>query len=396
MKKTSIVLCACLLLAAGGWAQTSIDPAELNPALLDFSQARATIAGPDLIYIRSIYYGAEEVSVLLRYDGEAGADVVGIYTAGDKVIPDTYVAEYAAIEPILPASIRIKGVIGGGAAYAGTLQWTPGTNKLSLVGGLETVSMPDTAESLRAQLMEEKLVSADLRLEMATLQEEMAALQQEYASLQEENASLQEKYASLAAAPAVSAGLEKPDRLVHEGFAGGSALAGSWKVSADAVSQRDSSTRFAKYALPLPQGDTEALYEFTARADASGWVGYGLHFLASGSERGRGYGFGSSYLVWLTRDPSYYKSEDTYVQLYRSYDDVRMIQLASVSIPESIDAELSTEVLYDPDGGTIAVSVDGVERLRYTVDQALAGGDQVALRVLGGPVDFSAFSLKTR
>jgi hypothetical protein len=430
MKKWVILLCACLL-ATGALAQTQVDPAKINPARLDFSKARASIAGPDRIYIRSVFYGTEELSMLLQYDGKTEAKVIGVYPAKDKTIPDSLIAEFSMVRVVLPDSVRIEGVILSGRAYAGMLKWVPGTSNFALAGKLQAVPMPDTIDSLRAEISQmkqanerlgrEAATAASLRVQLAQEKqaaekkgggsEEVAGLRAQLAKEQRSNVELNQEVVNLHAELATLRGAavavpvaaapapvepQKPSRLVQSGIAGGSPLLGSWKLQADALSQQSPSARFAKYAQALPQTDVETLFELTAQAKAGGWVGYGLHFYASGEKTGEGYGFGNSLLVWLTSDQGYYKTDATYVQLYRSYDDFTMIQLASVGIPEAIGTELTTEVLYNPSARTIAVSVNGLQRLEYQLDDAILYGDKAALRCLGGPVDFYAFSMKVR
>ena len=125
-------------------------------------------------------------------------------------------------------------------------------------------------------------------------------------------------------------------------------------------------------------------------------MGFGLHFCASGEDTGRGYGFGKSYLVWLTRDTSFYKSTRTYLQLYRSSDDVQMAQIASVSISDRIDSPVDVKVLYNREGKVVEVMVDGETKLIYEVETVIQRGDKVVLRTLGGPVVFTHLAVKTQ
>jgi hypothetical protein len=286
-----------------------------------------------------------------------------------------------------PASIRLSGILYQGKAYAGVLKWVPGTANATLAGPLELVRAPETVESLQARLAVEKRNSETLSRQLAEEKRASESLRAQVAELQRRAVTM-----PVAAAPAS----ERPFRTVHSGFAGGTALLGNWRATTTGASQQSAAARFAKYALPVPQAGVETLFEYTARTRAGGWVGHGLHLFASGKSNGKGYGFGNSYLVWLTRDERFYKTNHTYVQLYRSFDDVRMVQLASVGIPEAISGDLRTAVHYNPAAKAIIVAVNGVERLRYQVGDAIPSGDWAALRSLGGPVDFSSLSVKVR
>ena len=107
------------------------------------------------------------------------------------------------------------------------------------------------------------------------------------------------------------------------------------------------------------------------------------------------YGFGKSYLVWLTRDENYYKTDKTYLQVYESYNDFHMVQMTSVVIPEYISSSLKIEILYDSSDGTIDVYINGKSRMEYHVDRDLLSGDKVAFRSLGGGLEVTGFSVKT-
>jgi len=227
------------------------------------------------------------------------------------------------------------------------------------------VTAPETREDLRVQLAEQKRAVDALNRQLAEQKRTSDSLAQQVVDLQKKAA---------AVVPAVPATPAKPGREIFAGSAGAVSRFGDWKLSESSATQQDTSLLFAKASIPLRQDASEILYEFAATGKGPGWIGYGLHLSASGDATGQGYGFGNSLLVWLTRDSSYYKTGTTYVQLYRSYDDLRMIQIASVGIADSISSELRTSVLYNQMGGTVVVAVNGVERLQYKLTEALPAG----------------------
>ena len=149
--------------------------------------------------------------------------------------------------------------------------------------------------------------------------------------------------------------------------------------------------------IPVSQRSDEMTFSIKGRANGSGFVGYGLHFMASGDKRGDGYGFGTSYLVWLTRDPGYYGSEATYLQAYGSFDDVTMFQVGSLAIAPSISATNTTEVYYNSKTGKVTVSVNGDKYLGFTIPAMyrIKYGTKVALRALG-EVTFSDLTIKAK
>ena len=75
-----------VLLALAVVGSLSAQTISLDPAKLDFSKAKLSVAGPSDIYVRSIWYGNVELSVLLKYDGANGVFVYGPYLAAQKLI----------------------------------------------------------------------------------------------------------------------------------------------------------------------------------------------------------------------------------------------------------------------------------------------------------------------
>ena len=104
------------------------------------------------------------------------------------------------------------------------------------------------------------------------------------------------------------------------------------------VAQTDANASHAKFAIAnVSQPEVLTLYGLTARVDGGERVGYGLHFLASGTpDSGNTWNFGHSYLVWVTREPGFYDTEETQVQLYESLDDNRLVWRKSRNIERTL------------------------------------------------------------
>jgi len=398
MKKL-LIITGILLLMAGSLVMAQ----EIDPNRLDLSQVKVSIAGPDEIYLRSIYYEGRELSVKFKYDGARGAVVYGPYYAEDKYFPDSVDLDYVTIEVVGKDTLRISNVrISDELAYGGIIHWVGGPD-LELVSYWEDVPPKTKDERIDELNGEIYVLNEKLReqtKQIAVLNERVSEQSDQIKVLKEDHAfevaSLNRELRELRAR-AAGAGIEVPvlpERVIYSGFRGGDSLLGNWKVTENNARQVDAAQMYAKYSLPLAQKETEMLFGFTGRATDIDRIGYGLHFFASGEKTGSGYGFGSSYLVWLTKDKIFYKSESTYVQLYRSFDDVRMIQIASVSIPERIDSSLNTEVLYNSSDGTISVYVNGVKRIDYRVQSPLVRGDSIILRSLGATTEFTDLYVK--
>lgn len=386
MKKLIILMGILLLMAV-----SVVMAQEIDPNRLDLSQAKVTIAGPDEAYIRSIWYEGDELSVKFKYDGATGAVVYGPYYAEDKYLLDDYEMGYVDLEVVGRDRIQISNVrISDELAYSGIIQWVGGPD-LELVSYWEDVP-PKTSEEWIDELNGEIYV---LNEKLREQNKQISALKEGHSTkVASLNREIRELRAKAAAAVGVPEKPALPERIVYSGFRGGKAFLGDWKVSPAAVRQVDPNQMYAKYSFSLTQSEPVTLFGFTARATDVDRIGYGLHFFASGEKTGSGYGFGSSFLVWLTKDTTFYKSDKIYVQLYSSSDDVKMVQVASVSIPERIDSSLNTEVLYNRSESTISVYVNGEKRIDYKVQLPLRRGDSLVLRTLGATVEFGDLYVK--
>ncbi len=435
MKKLLLIL-VILSLTVGLSAQT------IDPKQLDLSEAMVSIAGPDKVYVRSIYYAGEELSVLLQYDGMYGADIYGPYFQEDKLLLDSYNLDYVQLRAQGSDAVAVSNIIVDGYAYSGILKYA-GEAKMSVASYWETTPPMTRDEqiamlnakikNLEAESAEnEELIAwgeqyiADGKKYVAELENKNAdnealiaegrayiAKGEAYiaegetyvAQLENENAQLKEgktiieteKIVYRDRPGAAVAVVELPTRSVLSGFSGGTAALGDWQASYSSVKQVDAAQKFAKYVIPLRQNASETLFSIKAKVPNQGWVGYGLHFFASDVVRSKGYGFGKSYLLWVTKDPGVHQTARTYVQLYRSYDDIRLVQLASVTIPQPITSVVETKVHYNRSANQLTVYVNGDQALIYDgVDSALRSGDSLALRALGGTVEFTELSVKTK
>lgn len=181
------------------------------------------------------------------------------------------------------------------------------------------------------------------------------------------------------------------------GFFQASDQLGDWVVSTTQLNQTNKKQLYAKYIMELEQKHAEIVYEFKARVDDPGWVGYGLHFLVKEQKTATGYGLGQSYLLWFTRDEEHNKTDRTFVELYRSFDDIHMIRLASQMIQESITEELNIELYFNYNLNLITVIVNNdIELSFFDSDKVIKDGEKVAFRTLGASVSFYDFSVKVR
>ena len=116
---------------------------QLVPGRLSFDAARASLAGPDTIYVSSIVYDGQSYSALLKYQGGTTATVEQVYGPRGKLIPDSVGLAQTQLAFAPPNALNISYVEVGGQGYAGQLRYTGG-NRLE-VTGIRRVTLPPTA-----------------------------------------------------------------------------------------------------------------------------------------------------------------------------------------------------------------------------------------------------------
>ena len=314
-------------------------PLGINPGLLDLESARLTIAGPNSIYISGIKYAGKDVSARVRYaQGRGTAEAVFESTSNLVDVLDMNAAEVElAGDALVMSNVGIRG-------RAHTLSLT-----FNDEGGVDVAAQDDGwAVRTVGELRRDKLITEGT--------------------------------------------------YVVNGFAGGQPLAneGAWSESGGSVVQTDSGASHAKFTIPASQSGSEMLFGVTASAgDGSDKVGFGLHLLASDTpDSGNTWNYGRSYLIWATRDP-FYDTDATHLQFYESRDNNTLTWLASRSIDQSLSSPLTLEVLYQSNG-MVTLLVGGEEQLSLNIGSAISAGDRVALRSLGGPVQFTQVYVAAR
>ena len=365
---------------------------DIDPDRIDLRQAKMSIAGPESIYVSNIYYKGTRLSVLLAYDGKNGATIYGPWYDSDKLLQDYYELGYASLRIQDDTTLIVSDVILGTQGFSGRFKFD-GNSKLILDGAWATMT-PDTEEMRVAN------VEAQLRIVQRRYEEQLRAADTvhsiEIAELQSElTAARRAAEAAGANADAIAA-TTRPSDVRQVGFTGGRRLSGDWSISSAGAAQIDDKEYYAKLVIPFSQTAKQTLYSFEAKSTGSGFTGYGVHFFASPESKLNGYGYGASYLVWFTRDSGYFGTDATYLQLYRSYDDVSMVQIASIQIKDPIDQTIKTDVLYDQTTRTIDVTANGTEYLSVTVSSPIRSGREIALRALGDGIVFSDLTVSAR
>ncbi len=264
-------------------------------------------------------------------------------------------------------------------------------------------------EELREQLAAAEETSAgadendDNGAEIRELQRKLDEAIAERDKLAEKAASLERAAETASAADAAGTADRNGNRIddfsytetLLEGFSQSVPQLGYWNVIGNTATQTDEDQYFAKLVLPIKQQTRPTLFTFKTRSRGFGWVGTGMHIFATDNHAFKGYGYGNSLLVWLTRDPDYYGSSDTRLQLYRSDDAVQMEMVLDAIIEEPLTEYLDVAILYEPEAEYITISVNGIEKLRYKTWFGIDTGLEIALRSLGGYADFTDLKVLT-
>ena len=318
--------------------------------LLDLDLAKVSAAGPESIFVSGIRYAGREVAARLRYTGGNRGMVEELFASARGGAAELDLSA-PAFEVRAPETMVVSNVGIGGAAYSFTLQFER-DGEIVISQRMQGNGVRSAAELLRDELL---------------------------------------------SGPGVT-------RVVRD-IRGGRALPeeGAWITSTGVVSQTDAASSHAKFAFHgVAQPAAPTLYGVTVRAAGDRKVGYGLHFLASGTPpTGNTWNYGRSYLVWATRERDFYDTEATQVQLYESLDGNRLMWLNSRNLLQGLTPGLTLEALYQPEDcaeplggapcyGSITVLVDGTEQFKVAVSAEVARreADAIALRALGGPVEF--------
>ena len=311
---------------------------NINPGLLDLESARLAIAGPDSIYISGIKYAGKDVSTRIRYaQGTGTAEAVFQSTSSLADVLNMHAAQIElAGDALVVSNVGIRG-----RAHTLTLTFND-------AGGVD-VSAQDDGWAVRTvgELRRDTLITEGTYL--------------------------------------------------VNGFAGGKALPneGAWSESGGSVVQTDTGASHAKFMIPVAQSGSEMLFGVTASAGDGDKVGFGLHLLASDTPKSANtWNYGRSYLIWAIRDP-FYDTNATFLQFYKSSDNNTLTWLASRLINQSLSAPLTLEALYQSNG-IVTLLVGGEEQLSLNVGTAISAGNRIALRSLGGPVEFTQVYVAAR
>jgi hypothetical protein len=304
--------------------------------------------------------------------------------------------------------LRLENVIADERMYSGDMQVTP-SNQLIVTSLVPGARVPGTAElnsriaSLEADVRQRDERIDRLNRQAATtgdaqtqeLRRQVNTLENQVQQRNAEIARLQAASAARPARPDWETASSRLTRTLLSGLDRGTALTGQWQKTASSATQTDPARLNGKLVIPATQNSDELLYTFTGSASGTGWRGFGLHILGSGARSRDSYGFGQSYLVWMTRDPAHYQNPLTYIQVYRSFDDVHMVEMASRAVGVRIGTNNRVQVHVNRTSRTATVMLNGEAVFSFNDPDMIRSGDQVAVRALG-QATVSGLEIKSR
>lgn len=420
-------------------------PAPESISEADFSKARISIAGPGSVYMRGIEYGGTRYSAVITAADESGEtwQVTAVYEEEENMAPPSTVLDLAEITPVGDDTLVLRGIVVEDRSYAASFS-IDRSGRLTLEEAAHPADMPegfiDKLGSFKNLLMgaaEEKYAEQletleDERMDrlqriaaLAAEKERMAeAVERAENEAAEARAALAEaeEAAETAAEDAPGEDAAEPEEPVvpveppeedaadaepgesafpvtlMEGFVRTAPQLGSWEVTAAEATQIETDQYFAKLLLPLGRQPKPTLYSFQTRSRSYGWTGAGMQILSASdpAPEKENYGFDNSLLIWLTRDPEFYGSGKTRLQLFRSDESVKMELVLDAVINEPLSEYLDVEILWEPMEEYITISVNGIEKLKYKTWFGAETELEVALRSLGGGVDFKSLKVLTR
>jgi len=255
------------------------------------------------------------------------------------------------------------------------------------------------AEAVQAEAERFRTLARELEAKAEASAAEAEALKVKVAALERRIAELEASREAKAATLSSWGGLRLDPaaypEILRKGFDGASkARMGTWAIKDGVAAQTDAAQYFSRLTFPLLQSSKPTLYSFDVKAGPKGWVGAGIHFFAEGVKKPKGYGEGRSLLVWLTRDAKMRGDYETYLQIYRSDDDVNMERVLDAEIEEGVASWNRLDILYEPGAEFVVIAVNGSVRAAYRTFFGIGTGVTVSLRTLGAGVSFRNFEIR--
>lgn len=372
------MICA---VAFGVFAQSidldKVDPSMINFNKVDLSKVKFYFQGPMELLVTNVVYEGVSYTATLDYDGMGNMTVKVPRSTSTAGLPSTLDLSKITLK-IGADSLVVENVVADGATFSGKL--VPVTVTKAKVADPKITALPGkpAADPKMAYLQRENV---KYEVAVKNLEAQLKEAQKKAAEKDAEIAKLKAQPAPQPTVVVQTASEIKGTRVVvGDNVAKASVAGGTWRVSGSKLIQSDASQLYAKYMVPVPQRANSQEYSFKVASTSKGRVGAGLHILASDVKNADKYGFGSSYLIWITRDPGL-QTDSTFIQVYKSSSDIRMAQVASKAIKADISKMNAIRVIADRNNDMLYVYVNGV--LEISMPAQDLWGNTVALRTMG-------------
>lgn len=408
MKKVFISVCIlfCLSFAAFSLDLQDVDVSQIDLDEVNLSGADFYFQGPMEIYVTGVEYQGTTYAAILDYDGMGTFTVKvpdTVSTAGKPMSIDLADVKLQLTDD----GVKLSNLMIDGYDYSGSLAYVPTTDfEIAAFSGKKAEEGTDMAAQKELAAMRKKVNELESQVE-----EKEQVIAERESMIEEKDQQIADLETKASAEPASETpGMtivgpaqptsrrtditipEMPTRTILSSIKNPETTYGDWSASGSGVQQSDSQMLDAKFIMDLDQNKNEYLYTFIASSEDAVWTGHGLHFLSSGSEKKGGYGYGSSYLVWVTQDANT-QSERPYVQLYKSFNDTWMIELASYQFNGSVTRPIQVDTYVNTDTGLIGVAVNGEIAFAYYDPDPIQSGNTVAFRALN-KAKFQSFTVK--
>ncbi|OQX30076.1 MAG: hypothetical protein B0D92_00380 [Spirochaeta sp. LUC14_002_19_P3] len=181
---------------------------------------------------------------------------------------------------------------------------------------------------------------------------------------------------------------------------------GDWRISGNRLYQESAGAPRAKAWIKVPQSGS-MVYEFTVRYEGGiledGHGGVGIHILSNSFPRGKSWGMGDSWLLWLNYDenplnPDIPRGLSGLVYKSTSNLEMELVQAVSLQQMESIaaqrlDEDIPFKLTFLADKGQVFVEdPTGQSSGAYVdlPDSRNANGEYVAVRTNGMKASFTS------
>jgi hypothetical protein len=192
-----------------------------------------------------------------------------------------------------------------------------------------------------------------------------------------------------------------PAFLFSQNLDGWTAAYGDWKMVGDRLVQSSTKAGMAQAYMRLPQSGIME-YEFDVK------YAFGFHIGIDNAARGKSWGNGKSFLLWLTLDPKFYGGSGVYGQAYYSETnsimymihppkayELPMDRLADINLDRMEMYALPIRVRVNYNTGDVKIWDPTIENYyyRFNLGGPIRGGNYISVRTNSLAASFGNFKV---